>query len=150
MCGIAGVIDPKLDNKEKVIGKMVKAIIHRGPDDDGFFVDKNVGLGMRRLSIIDLSTGRQPVTNEDGKTLIFFNGEIYNYKELREELLIKSYIFKTESDTEVILHMYEEYGEEMLPKLRGMFTFCIYNIVTKKVFIARDFFGIKPLIYKCL
>ncbi|OHB10385.1 MAG: asparagine synthase (glutamine-hydrolyzing) [Candidatus Zambryskibacteria bacterium RIFCSPLOWO2_02_FULL_39_26] len=147
MCGIAGVIGQNIQNKEKVIGKMVAKIAHRGPDDDGFFVDSNVGLGMRRLSIIDLKTGRQPVTSENGKILIFFNGEIYNYKELREELLIKNYIFKTASDTEVILHLYEEYGEEMLPKLRGMFAFCIYNINAKKIFIARDYFGIKPMYY---
>lgn len=147
MCGIAGFIDPKIESKEPVIGGMVKAITHRGPDDDGFYVDKYVGLGMRRLSIIDLSSGRQPITSEDENLLIFFNGEIYNYKELKDELIKKRYKFKTNTDTEVILHMYEEYGEKMLPKLRGMFAFCIYNIETKKVFIARDFFGIKPLYY---
>lgn len=147
MCGIAGIIDPKISNKEAVIGDMVRAIVHRGPDDDGFYVDKNVGLGMRRLSIIDLSTGRQPITSQDENLLIFFNGEIYNYKELKSDLLEKGYIFKTNTDTEVILHMYEEYGEKMLTSLRGMFTFCIYNIETKHVFVARDFFGIKPLYY---
>lgn len=147
MCGISGFIDPKNDQKEAIIGGMVKAIKHRGPDDDGFYVDKYVGLGMRRLSIIDLNSGRQPITSSDDNLLIFFNGEIYNYKELKEDLLKKGYKFKTETDTEVILHMYEEYGDKMLPKLRGMFAFCIYNIETKKVFIARDFFGIKPLYY---
>jgi asparagine synthase (glutamine-hydrolysing) len=147
MCGIAGLIEPKLKEKERVIGNMVKAIIHRGPDDDGFFVDKYVGLGMRRLSIIDLKTGRQPVTSEDGNKVIFFNGEIYNYQELTDKLLKLGYNFKTHSDTEAILHLYEEFGEKMLPMLRGMFSFCIYDLEKKEIFIARDFFGIKPLYY---
>ncbi len=147
MCGIAGLIEPNIDNKEKVIGDMVSTLIHRGPDDQGFYVDKYVGLGMRRLSIIDLASGRQPITSKDEKLLIFFNGEIYNYKELREELVVRGYKFKTKTDTEVILHMYEEYGQKMLTRLRGMFTFCIYNTETHQVFLARDFFGIKPLYY---
>lgn len=147
MCGIAGVVSPKIDDKEAIIGKMVAKITHRGPDDDGFYVDKNIAMGMRRLAIIDLETGRQPIATEDGKLVIVFNGEIYNYKQLKEELLQKGHKFKTTSDTEVILKMYEEYGEKMLPKLRGMFVFSIYNTETKEVFIARDFFGIKPLYY---
>jgi asparagine synthase (glutamine-hydrolysing) len=147
MCGISGVIGQNIENKEGIIGDMVDKITHRGPDDDGFYVDKTVGLGMRRLAIIDLKTGRQPITSDDGKLIIFFNGEIYNYKELKNELIPKGHKFSTTSDTEVILKMYEEYGEEMLPKLRGMFTFCIYNTETKHLFIARDFFGIKPLYY---
>ncbi len=147
MCGISGVIEPKIKHKDKVIEAMVSRIIHRGPDEDGFYVDKNVGLGMRRLSIIDLSSGHQPITSEDENLLIFFNGEIYNYLELKKTLLEKNYKFKTDSDTEVILHMYEEYGEKMLTQLRGMFTFCIYDIEKKEVFVARDFFGIKPLYY---
>lgn len=147
MCGIAGIIDSKIAEKEKVIGNMVAKLAHRGPDDDGFYVDKHVGLGMRRLSIIDLSTGRQPITSKDDKLIIFLNGEIYNYKELKKELLKKKYVFKTQTDTEVVLHMYEEFGEKMLTKLRGMFAFCIYNTETKNIFLARDFFGIKPLYY---
>lgn len=147
MCGISGIIEPKIKHKDKVIEAMVSRIIHRGPDEDGFYVDKNVGLGMRRLSIIDLSSGHQPITSEDENLLIFFNGEIYNYLELKKNLLEKNYKFKTDSDTEVILHMYEEYGEKMLTQLRGMFTFCIYDIEKKEVFVARDFFGIKPLYY---
>ncbi len=147
MCGISGVIGPEIKHKDKVIEAMVSRIIHRGPDEDGFYVDKNVGLGMRRLSIIDLSTGHQPITSEDENLLIFFNGEIYNYLELKKDLLNKKYKFKTDSDTEVILHMYEEYGEDMVKQLRGMFTFCIYDIEKKEVFVARDFFGIKPLYY---
>ncbi len=127
MCGIAGIIGFNTENKEKIIGDMVSRIIHRGPDEDGFFVDDFVGLGMRRLSIIDLSTGKQPITSADGKRMIFFNGEIYNYAELQKELKEKGVEFKTHSDTEVILHMYETYGEKMLPRLRGMFTFCIYD-----------------------
>jgi asparagine synthase (glutamine-hydrolysing) len=147
MCGISGVVEPKIKHKDKVIEAMVSRIIHRGPDEDGFYVDKNVGLGMRRLSIIDLSSGHQPITSEDENLLIFFNGEIYNYLELKKTLVEKNYKFKTDSDTEVILHMYEEYGEKMLTQLRGMFTFCIYDIEKKEVFVARDFFGIKPLYY---
>lgn len=147
MCGISGVVEPKIKHKDKVIEAMVSRIIHRGPDEDGFYVDKNVGLGMRRLSIIDLSSGHQPITSEDENLLIFFNGEIYNYLELKKTLVEKNYKFKTDSDTEVILHMYEEYGEKMLRQLRGMFTFCIYDIEKKEIFVARDFFGIKPLYY---
>ena len=147
MCGIAGIINPQTKEKDVVIREMVSRIFHRGPDEDGFFVDENVALGMRRLSIIDLSTGKQPIASADGKLLIFLNGEIYNYKELHDELLTKGYIFKTHTDTEVVLHMFELYGEKMLPRLRGMFAFSIYNIETKNIFIARDFFGIKPLYY---
>lgn len=146
MCGITGIIDPKIENKEAVVGEMTNKILHRGPDQDGFFVDSNVGLGMRRLSIIDLSSGKQPITSSDEKLLIFFNGEIYNYQELRAEIE-NEFFWKTHSDTEVILHLYEKYGEKMLPKLRGMFAFCIYNREKKEAFIARDFFGIKPLYY---
>ena len=146
MCGIAGVIDIKAQDKEKIIGEMTSKIFHRGPDEDGFYVDSNVGLGMRRLSIIDLSSGKQPITSADEKLLIFFNGEIYNYKELRKEIE-DDFFWKTHSDTEVILHMYEKYGEKMLSKLRGMFAFSIYNREKKEIFIARDFFGIKPLYY---
>ncbi len=145
MCGIAGILGDNIRDKEIVIGKMTSLLEHRGPDDQGYYIDKYVGLGMRRLAIIDLEHGRQPITSEDEKLVIFFNGEIYNYKELREEL--SDYKFKTDSDTEVILHMFEKHGHAMLPRLRGMFTFCIYNNETKKVFIARDFFGIKPLYY---
>ncbi len=147
MCGISGVIGENTANKEGIIAQMTDAITHRGPDDQGFFVDKFVGLGMRRLAIIDLKTGEQPITSKDDSILIFFNGEIYNYKELREELVKKGFQFKTTSDTEVILHMFEAYGEEMLTRLRGMFTFAIYNTENKSLFLARDFFGIKPLYY---
>ncbi len=147
MCGIAGLIGPNIAEKERVIGDMVSAIAHRGPDDNGYFIDSAVGLGMRRLAIIDLATGKQPIYSNDGKRVIFFNGEIYNYKELREELLAKGCVFKTQTDTEVILHGFTAYGAEILPRLRGMFTFCIYNTETQEIFIARDFFGIKPLYF---
>ncbi len=147
MCGIAGIIDPKIEDKGVAMREMVSRIFHRGPDEDGFFVDENVALGMRRLSIIDLSTGKQPITSSSEKLLIFFNGEIYNYKELHEELVAQGCVFKTHTDTEVILHMFELHGEKMLTRLRGMFAFCIYNIETKTIFFARDFFGIKPLYY---
>ncbi|MEX2010280.1 MAG: asparagine synthetase B, partial [Parcubacteria group bacterium] len=147
MCGIAGYIGPDIKNKEKVVRDMTEAIFHRGPDDDGFFVNNKVGLGMRRLSIIDLTRGKQPITSKDGSLMIFFNGEIYNYKELKNELLTRGKEFKTDSDTEVILQMYETFGPKMLTRLRGMFAFAIYDEANKALFIARDYFGIKPLYY---
>lgn len=147
MCGIAGIIGEKTKNKNVIIKKMTDRIAHRGPDDDGFYNDEKVGLGMRRLSIIDLKSGKQPIESKDGSLLIFFNGEIYNYKALREELIKKGYDFKTNTDTEVILHLYEDEGEKMLTKLRGMFAFCIYDKNQNSLFIARDYFGIKPLYY---
>lgn len=147
MCGIAGAIGAQTTKKWDLIEKMTEAIHHRGPDQDGFFYDEHVALGMRRLSIIDISSGKQPIENIDGSLLIFFNGEIYNYKELRAELLAEGRIFKTHSDTEVILQMYEAYGPKSVSRLRGMFAFSIYNKETGKIFIARDFFGIKPLYY---
>lgn len=145
MCGISGVIGTNTREKEKIVRAMNACILHRGPDEDGFYVDEHVGLGMRRLSIIDLVGGQQPITSSDEKKMIFFNGEIYNYQELREGL--EGEEFKTQSDTEVVLKMYELYGPEMLNKLRGMFAFAIYDMEAQKVFIARDQFGIKPLYY---
>lgn len=147
MCGIAGVIGAQTAKKEDLIVKMTEAIHHRGPDQDGFFSDEQVSLGMRRLSIIDISAGKQPIENSDGSKLIFFNGEIYNYKELRAELLAEGRLFKTHSDTEVILQMFEAYGPKSVTRLRGMFAFAIYEKRTGKLFIARDFFGIKPLYF---
>lgn len=144
MCGITGIINPK-DNG--IIKKMTDTIRHRGPDDSGYFVDKHVALGMRRLSIIDLAKGKQPIISADGKLMIFFNGEIYNYKELRRELEDAGQNLKTDSDTEVILKMFEVYGPKMLKRLRGMFVFVIYNKDEHQLFFARDFFGIKPLYY---
>lgn len=147
MCGIAGIIGENTNNKDVIIKKMTDCIAHRGPDDDGFYNDKKVSMGMRRLSIIDLKSGKQPIESKDGSLLIFFNGEIYNYKILREELVKKGYDFKTNTDTEVILHLYEDEGDKMLSKLRGMFVFCIYDKSRDFLFIVRDYFGIKPLYY---
>ncbi len=142
MCGIAGIIKPKERDR---IQNMTEAIFHRGPDDAGFFSDDYVALGMRRLSIIDLAGGRQPIVSSDGRWVIIFNGEIYNYREIKSAL--SDYKFKTDSDTEVILAGFLKWGEEVLPHLRGMFAFSIYDTRDKKIFIARDFFGIKPLYY---
>lgn len=140
MCGITGIIKP---NSPEEIKSITKAIFHRGPDDDGYFSDGSASLGMRRLSIIDLAGGHQPIESSDGRHLIFFNGEIYNYKELRKEL--SDYDWKTDSDTETILAGYLKWGEGVLGRLRGMFAFAIYDKEKKEVFVARDFFGIKPL-----
>ncbi|MEK7461702.1 MAG: asparagine synthase (glutamine-hydrolyzing) [Patescibacteria group bacterium] len=142
MCGIAGIINFK---EKDAIKNMTELIHHRGPDDEGFFVDEYLALGMRRLSIIDLARGKQPITSNDGRLTLIFNGEIYNYKEIKNEL--KDYQFKTNSDTEVILAGYEKWEENILLRLRGMFAFAIYDAMDKKVFLARDFFGIKPLYY---
>ena len=144
MCGIAGIIGEGTKNREKALKGMVRAITHRGPDDEGFFSDERVALGMRRLSIIDLKTGKQPISSENERHLIFFNGEIYNYKELRVELERAGQHFKTESDTEIVLRMYELHGKKCLARLRGMFAFAIYDREKGRAFLARDFFGIKP------
>ena len=138
MCGIVGFVD-KTKNKDKTIKKMADLIKHRGPDSDGYYTDEDVALGFRRLSIIDLGNGSQPIYNEKKDKLVFFNGEIYNYKFLREDLEAKGHKFSTNTDTEVLLHGYEEYQEELLPMLRGMFAFVIYDIKNKELFGARDF-----------
>jgi len=144
MCGICGFNWE--DNS--LLKKILKEIEHRGIDDYGKFIDKNISLGHRRLSIIDLSkSGKQPMSNEDGTILITFNGEIYNFKELRKELEKKNHRFKSNSDTEVIIHLYEEEGFNCLKKLNGMFAFCIYDSRKKILFLARDRVGIKPLYY---
>lgn len=132
-----------------LIKTMADTIAHRGPDDEGYYVEGQVGLGFRRLSIIDLQSGHQPLSNEDGTIWIVFNGEIYNYQELRELLLSKGHVFKTKTDTEVIVHLYEELGPECLKKLRGMFGFAIWDGNSKTLLLARDRVGIKPLYY-CL
>jgi asparagine synthase (glutamine-hydrolysing) len=126
---------------------MSDSIQHRGPDDEGFFIDGNVGLGFRRLSIIDLATGHQPLANEDETIWIVFNGEIYNYQELQENLVRQGHIFKTKSDTETIVHLYEQHGTDCLQYLRGMFGFAIWDGRKKRLFCARDRFGIKPFYY---
>jgi asparagine synthase (glutamine-hydrolysing) len=146
MCGIVGCISPQKEYNEDLIAKMNKAIFHRGPDGAGEYTDECVGLGMRRLAIIDLHTGDQPIWNKDKTKCIFFNGEIYNYKELRRKYL-DDHNFDTESDTETILAMYEKFGNKTPNYLRGMFAFVIYNTQDKTLFTTRDHFGIKPLYY---
>lgn len=146
MCGFVGYIN-KEKNKQDNIKKMADLIAHRGPDSEGYYTDENIALGFRRLSIIDLDGGSQPIYNSDKTKAIVFNGEIYNYQKLRKELTKKGYKFITKTDTEVILHGYEEYGEKILDKLRGMFAFAIYDIKKKELFAARDFYGIKPFYY---
>lgn len=146
MCGFCGFIGEQ-QGKEVILKKMMDKIIYRGPDSSGMYADTDIGLGFRRLSIIDLSDGAQPIYNEDKTKVILFNGEIYNYQEIKEDLLNKGHQFYTKTDTEVLIHGYEEYKEKILDKLRGMFTFAIWDIVEKELFIARDFFGIKPMYY---
>ena len=145
MCGIVGLVTKK--EKENTIKLMNDRIKHRGPDGDGYFIDGDVALGHRRLSIIDLSTGDQPMFNEDGSVVTVFNGEIYNYHELKEELIALGHDFKTKSDTEVLVHGYEEWHTDLPKHLRGMFAFAIYDKNKNEVFLARDNFGIKPLYF---
>ena len=148
MCGFAGYIhNYGTFDKEEVIHKMADRIKHRGPDDAHYYIDDGIALGFRRLSIIDLEGGRQPILNEDGSLVLLFNGEIYNYQELREELIKVGHVFTTKTDSETILHGYEEYGKKILDRLRGMFAFIIWNKNTKELFGARDIFGIKPFYY---
>ena len=148
MCGFCGFSDKlKTTQKKKIIKKMADRIIHRGPDSDGYYVDDKIAMGFRRLSIIDLKSGDQPLYNEDKSVVVMFNGEIYNFQELRKVLIDKGHDFKTNSDTEVIVHGYEEYGTDIFNKLRGMFGIIIYD-KNKDMFIgARDYFGIKPFYY---
>lgn len=149
MCGIAGIYNVKSQEKvnRSVLKAMTDSIIHRGPDEEGFYVSGPVGLGHRRLSIIDLESGQQPLANEDQTIWVAFNGEIYNFKELKHELVYKGYHFKTKTDTEVIAHLYEEKGEECFQYLRGMFAIAIWDQRKKKLILARDRIGKKPLFY---
>lgn len=146
MCGICGFTG-KIEQRENIIEKMTQVITHRGPDSDGYFNDDYISMGFRRLSIIDIEGGEQPIENEDGTLVLTYNGEIYNYKELKKELEDLGHTFSTSCDSEVILHAFEQWDEEMFEKLRGMFAFAIYNKESKALFLARDFFGIKPLHY---
>jgi len=150
MCGICGIFlfDKIQRVNREVLSDMNRQIAHRGPDDDGFFVDGNVGLAMRRLSIIDIRTGHQPLSNEDGSIWIVFNGEIYNHGELRKDLISRGHRYRTQSDTETIVHLYEEYGKNCVQYLRGMFAFAIWDRSRRSLFIARDRLGIKPLYYR--
>lgn len=147
MCGIAGIFDSVDPPSWREIKSMVQIQRHRGPDDVGFLVERQVALGMARLSIIDLPGGKQPITNEDGSIVVVLNGEIYNFIELRNWLLSRGHRFSTKSDTEVLTHLYEEHGTEMLSKLNGMFAFAIWDRRKRAVFIARDRMGVKPLYY---
>lgn len=149
MCGIWGIYHRKQNRlaNEQFVLDCTNTMIHRGPDDYGIFIDRFVGLGHRRLSIIDLSTGKQPMFNEDCSIAIVFNGEIYNYLELHDILTSKGHIFKTRSDTETIIHAYEEWGEQCVERFRGMFAFAVWNKNKNEMFIARDRVGIKPLYY---
>jgi asparagine synthase (glutamine-hydrolysing) len=148
MCGIAGIVKPRPGIVEATtIHRMCQTIVHRGPDDEGIYAKDGVGLGMRRLSIIDLSGGRQPVHNEDRSVWIVFNGEIYNFPELREQLERSGHRFYTKSDTEVIVHLYEDYGADCVQKLRGMFAFALFDERNRRLLIARDRLGKKPVHY---
>jgi asparagine synthase (glutamine-hydrolysing) len=149
MCGICGIVSltPEKSVEHDDLIAMRDRMVHRGPDEAGIFIERNVGLGHRRLSIIDLSSGQQPMTNEDGKVAIVFNGEMYNYQDLRKQLLSKGHIFRTRSDTEVIVHAYEEYGEHCLEHFRGMFAFAIWDGRKHQFFAARDRLGKKPFYY---
>ncbi len=146
MCGICGFTGEVID-RDKTIHKMTEIITHRGPDSDGFYLDDKISMGFRRLSIIDLEAGSQPIYNEDKSLVLTFNGEIYNYRDLRKELIEAGHEFYTETDSETLIHGFEEWGVDLLNKLRGMFGFAIYNKKDGSVFIARDFFGIKPMHY---
>jgi len=148
MCGFCGFTKQIIgETQETVLQNMMDKIIHRGPDAQGTYIDENIAIGFRRLSIVDLSGGNQPLFNEDKSLVMVFNGEIYNHKIIRADLEAKGHVFATDSDGECILHLYEEYGEEMPMYLRGMFAIVIYDIKRKRLYAARDFFGIKPLYY---
>ena len=149
MCGIAGILSlsPTKDASAERLERMLASIFHRGPDEAGRLVDRELAMGMRRLSIIDLADGQQPIFNESGRYAVVFNGEIYNYRELRNDLIGRGHTLKTHSDTEVIVHLYEECGAACLEHLRGMFSFAIWDNVRRELFVARDRMGIKPLYY---
>jgi asparagine synthase (glutamine-hydrolysing) len=149
MCGLVGCIDLRNERRvrEEVLVKMADAIIHRGPDSSGYFIAENAGFGFRRLCIIDPEGGHQPMRNEDGSIILVCNGEIYNYRELRERLKQKGHVFRTNCDVEALLHLYEEYGIDFLNQLNGQFAFAIYDMSERKLFLARDHFGINPLYF---
>ena len=150
MCGIAGFFLPRGQAQLADVRAMCDRIRHRGPDDEGFHLDGGCGIGMRRLSIIDLSPGHQPMSNEDGTVWVVFNGEVYNYQDLRRDLISRGHVFTTNSDTETLIHLYEQEGGEGLTKLRGMFAYAIWDSRRRKLMLARDRFGKKPLYYAVL
>ena len=149
MCGIVGIrsVADFAQDQRQTVQRMAEVLFHRGPDGEGFHFEDHIGLGHRRLSIIDLGGGRQPLCNEDGTVWVVFNGEIYNYLELGAELVKKGHHFKTSSDTEVLVHLYEEEGEEFLSHLRGMFALALWDRARQKLILARDRVGKKPLYY---
>ncbi|HET9406837.1 MAG TPA: asparagine synthase (glutamine-hydrolyzing) [Candidatus Sulfotelmatobacter sp.] len=149
MCGITGILQfsPSSRVEPALVRRMCDVMAHRGPDDDGVYTSGPVGLGMRRLSIVDLATGHQPLSNEDGTIWIVFNGEIYNHADLRPGLESRGHVYRTHSDTETIIHLYEEYGHDCVQHLRGMFAFAIWDSRQQRLFVARDRLGIKPLYY---
>src|SRR5688572_24856180 len=151
MCGISGMVGPDAVDRD-ALARMARALEHRGPDDEGFFVGEYedgvaVGLGFRRLSIIDLETGNQPIANETGSVQLVFNGEIYNFRELRADLESRGHRFATNADTEVIVHLYEEHGAGCANRLNGMFAFALWDEARRELVLARDRFGKKPLYY---
>ena len=149
MCGIAGLITqaPLGDGAKEILKRMARTIVHRGPDGEGFYFDDRAGLAHRRLSIIDLEGGKQPMSNEDGTVWVTFNGEIYNYVELRDTLEQKGHRFKTDSDTETIVHLYEEHGADFPKFLRGMFAIGLWDRRERRLVLSRDRLGKKPLFY---
>lgn len=148
MCGICGEYNFLHRRAEKsVIQSMLEVLHHRGPDDEGIYIADSIGLGHKRLSIIDLDTGKQPISNEEGNLQIIFNGEIYNFTELKDSLKKRGHVFKTKTDTEVIIHLFEDYGVKSVEKLQGMFAFALWDEKEKKLFLARDRIGKKPLYY---
>src|ERR1044071_6857359 len=152
MCGIAGILanERLSDDARPLLKEMADTLTHRGPDGEGFYFDDRIGLAHRRLSIIDLEGGRQPLANEEGTVWVTFNGEIYNYLELRKILVQKGHVFKTSSDTEVIVHLYEEKGEAFVQDLRGMFAIGLWDARNKRLLLMRDRLGKKPLFYSAL
>src|SRR6266404_4207719 len=151
MCGIVGIVNlnPRETVDEARLKGMRDVLRHRGPDGEGLWVDGPVGLGMRRLAIVDVDGGHQPMANEDESVWIVYNGEIYNHAALRPELERRGYSYRTRSDTETILHLYEEEGERCVERLQGMFSFAVWDRARRRILLARDRLGIKPLYYAC-
>ena len=149
MCGVCGIYEYKTHKPvdQQILADMLHVLHHRGPDDAGVYFDKDLALGMRRLSIIDLNGGKQPISNEDGKVVTVLNGEIYNYQSLRDEMENRGHRLLTASDTEVIVHLYEDFGEECVQHLRGMFGFAVWDAPKRRLLLARDRLGIKPLYF---
>ena len=152
MCGITGIFETRGKNEieRDVLARMNESQHHRGPDEGSYHIEPGLGLGHRRLSIIDVATGQQPIFNEDGSVVIIYNGEIYNYQELIPELVALGHVFRTKSDTEVIVHAWEAWGEACVERFRGMFTFALWDRNRETLFLARDRLGVKPLFYAFL